>query len=280
MKKIFLALLFVLPGVGAWADSTPSESVTTRVIQKGDPAPGLTGAIFTAAGVPAMNDYMQVAFRGVVSGTDAASIEDLGPYNSGIWADDGTGLQLYVQVGDPAAGTQGAVFSALSDPVFNNNASVAFLGTLQAGIGDVVTVPTTDNPVNNSIGIWTDTGLVARQGQLAPGFAAPVYFSSFSKFVLPDQGGVAFIANLIGSGIFSTNNQGIWAIDTSGNLQMILCKGSRYKGKTITALEFLTAGPAESAQTRSYAQSTGDLLIKCTFSDKSWGVLKVVFPTY
>jgi hypothetical protein len=161
---------------------------------------------------------------------------------------------------------------------------VAFLGTLKAGVGDVVIVPTTQNPVNNSIGIWSTDGgtlhLVARQGQQAPGVSnpSPVLFSSFSQFVLPDQGGVVFVANLVGNGIFTTTNQGVWAVDTAGHLQKIICKGDDFNGKPITTLTLLTSPGLEGGQTRSFAQNTGDLLIKCTFSDLSWGVMRVVFP--
>jgi len=55
-------------------------------------------------------------------------------------------------------------------------------------------------------------------------------------------------------------------------------EGNTLNGKTITALTFLAAIDSEAGQTRSFAQSTGDLLYKATFADGSWGIYKVVFP--
>jgi len=263
---------------------------STLVVQKNDLATGITGAKFVSTGVPAVNNSTHVAFQAVVTGTDAAATSAIGANTSGIWADNGAGTrQLVVRIGSDAPGTgisgsNMAVFSALSDPVYNNNNAVAFLGTLKAGVGDVVTTPTPENPVNNSIGIWSNDGgtlhLVARQGQQAPGLddPDPVLFASFGQFVLPDQGGAIVLANLVGNGVFSTNNQGVWAVDTAGHLKFIVRKGDQFNGKTITALTLLTSVAAEGGQTRSYAQGTGDIVVKCTFSDSSWGVIRVVFP--
>ena len=208
----------------------------------------------------------------------------IGSANSGIWADDANGIrQLVVRTGTIAPGTVADVFASLSDPVYNSNNAVAFTGTLKIGVGDVVTLP-----VNNSVGIWSNDGgtlhMVARQGQQAPGLASGAVFASFGQFVLPDQGGasnmggVVLLANVSGKGVVSASNQGIWAVDTSGKLQLVLRTGGSLNGKVITGLAFLTSATQEAGQTRSYSQSTGDLLVKCTFSDGSWKFVQVVFP--
>ena len=49
-------------------------------------------------------------------------------------------------------------------------------------------------------------------------------------------------------------------------------------GKVITKLSFLPIAAGVSGQTRSFIQSTGDLLYKATFADGSTGIYKVVFP--
>ena len=290
MKKTISALLLAVLSLTGGAGQALHAQGTAAVVQQGDTAPGIDQTIFTASGLPAVNNSMRVAFRGTITGQSPDITALLLGYTSGIWANDGTGLQLAVMAGWDAPGTDGAVFWSFSDPVINNNCSVAFVGTLQSGVGDVVT-----QPVNNSIGIWSSYGpyadaagntqLVARQGDQAPGMATAVVFSTFNQIVLPDQGGsgnlggVAFLATVVGNGIFSTNNQGIWAVDTNGVLQLIVCKGGRYHGKTITGLAFLTSATNETGQTRSFIQSTGDLVIKCTFSDSTWGIFRVVFPT-
>jgi hypothetical protein len=266
-------------------DAAPVESGTSAVLLRGDAAPGITGAIFATTGVPAMNDSLHMAFQAVVTGSNNALTKVIGPSNSGIWADDGIGLlQLVVRTGTAAPGTKGALFSALSDPVYNNNNAVAFKGTLKSGIGDA----TTHSTPKNNVGIWSNDGgalhLVARQGNQAPGMDSDVVFSSFTQFALPDQGGatntggVVLLAGVSGKGITSRNNQGIWAVNTAGTLQLIQKEGDAINGKTITALTFLSSVNSEEGQTRSFAQSTGDILYKATFADGSWGIYKVVFP--
>lgn len=270
-------------------DQTPLATGTAAIVKQQDSASGIEGGKFFSIGVPALNNALHTAFQATVTGTDTASTKAIGHNDSGIWADDGIGIrQFVVRTGTVAPGTNGAVFSALSDPVYNDNNVVAFMGTLKPNIGDVVTHRTKLNPVNNSIGIWSnDNGalhLVARQGQQAPGMDAGVFFSSFLHFALPNQGGasnaggVVLLAGVGGKGVLSKSTKGIWAVDTTGNLKLILCEGGAFDDKTVKDISFLSSGATEAGQTRNFAQSTGDILFKATFTDDSWGVYKVVFP--
>ena len=79
-------------------------------------------------------------------------------------------------------------------------------------------------------------------------------------------------------GVTPANNIGIWAADTAGDLQLIVRKGDTLDGKVITALSFLPAAAGVSGQSRSFSQTTGDLVYKATFADGSTGIYKVVFP--
>jgi len=73
--------------------------------------------------------------------------------------------------------------------------------------------------------------------------------------------------------------KGIWAVDTAGTLQLIANEGALIGGKVIRELTFLSpSSGVVGGQTRGYAQSTGDILYKASFTDGSWGVYKVVFP--
>jgi len=262
----------------------PDQTFTTGaigfelVLSKFDPADGILNAIFSNSGTPAMNNNLGLAFQATVTGTGSSTGDYTTGNNSGIWADDNSGTrQLVVQIGTEAPGIPGALFSVLSDPVYNNNNAVAFLGTLKIGTGDTVSTP-----VNNSIGIWSNDGgtlhLVVRQAQSAPGCPNGEVFSSFSQFVLPDQGGVVLLGNLTSGFATTANNQGIWAVDKFGVLKLIVRKGDTLDGKTIQTLTFLSSVNQELGQTRSFAQSNGNLLYKVTFTDSSWGIYKVVFP--
>ena len=86
------------------------------------------------------------------------------------------------------------------------------------------------------------------------------------------------LAGVSGKGTYPGNNEGIWAVDTSGSLQLILRTGDALGGKTVQGISFLSPVVMEAGQTRSFSQSTGDILYKAAFSDGSWGIYKVVFP--
>jgi hypothetical protein len=66
-------------------------------------------------------------------------------------------------------------------------------------------------PLLAAPGVETTLQRVALSGQPAPGFTDNVRFSNFKYVSLADDGRIAFTADLSGSGISSTNNQGLWA---------------------------------------------------------------------
>ena len=260
---------------------------TIAVVVKNDAAAGLANAKFVSFGNPAMNSENHTAFYGTITGTTPAATTALMGKTKGIWADNNTGdRQLIIRVGDTAAGTTSAVFSAMGDPVYNENEEIAFKGTLKVGVGGVTSTPAL---TANNIGIWSNTGgtlhLVAQRAGEAPG-CPEATFASFTSLVLPDQGGVVMLANLNSGtvslpgpgGVTPANNIGIWAADTAGDLQLIVRKGDTLDGKVITALSFLPAAAGVSGQSRSFSQTTGDLVYKATFADGSTGIYKVVFP--
>jgi hypothetical protein len=74
--------------------------------------------------------------------------------------------------------------------------------------------------------------------------------------------------------------QGIYAVDTGGSLQLVIREGAVHpsNGKTIKTLAFLNGKKPALGQTRHFSQATGDVLYTATFTDKSAGIFKVVFP--
>src|SRR5262245_39015460 len=82
---------------------------------------------------------------------------------------------------------------------------------------------------------------VALTGQPAPGTAGGATFETFGALVhtqelwdyggavLNDAGQIAFRANVTGSGVDSTNNQGVWS-EGSGSLSLVARTGSQAPG--------------------------------------------------
>jgi uncharacterized repeat protein (TIGR03803 family) len=236
-----------------------------------------SGATYTSFGSPAINDNDHTAFAATLaSGAGVTTANNLV-----IRADDSSGVnQLVAQSGMAAPGLASS-FLTFSDPVYNNHEAVAFRATLKAAKGQP------------ALGIWsTDANTqalakVVLAGDAAPGCPTGATFATFPELVLADQGGpnnesgVIFLATLTvntGAAVTAANNTGIWAVDSSGNLQLIVRTGDSLDGKTLTALSFLPAETLVNGQGRSYSQPRGDLVFLATFSDKSTAIYNVVFP--
>ena len=259
--------------------------------------PGIAGATFSAFGNPAVNDADHVAFQATLSANTSAGIGTAN--NSGIWVDSGTtGRALVARTGSQAPGYAGAAsvtgtFATVTDPVFANDDAVAFLGTLVKTGTTVLDISSTNNT-----GIWTmisgSLTLVARTGDRAPAAdgnvtASSPVFASFAQYVLPNQGGVIILANLVAGtaavpgpgGVVAVNSQGIWAQDTNGVLKQIIRKGDGLtvngKAVAVSALTIFSAPATATGQTRHF-NSAGDILYKASFSDGSTAIIQSVFP--
>ena len=213
--------------------------------------------------------------------------------NVGIWDDNSSGGgQLIARAGSGAAPGTTANFVSFGDPVYNNNEEIAFRATLKVATGQATSTTAT--------GIWCDSGgspaLVAQQGVTsAPGCPGGATFSAFNQLALANQGGpnnqggVILLATLntnSAAGVSTANNLGIWAVDSTGTLQLIVRTGDILNvgtseapvNKTVTGLAFLPALSYVNGQSRSFTQGTGDLVYLATFSDKSTAIFRVTFP--
>jgi len=268
---------------------------TAAIVSTKDVAPGITGtATFSVLGNPAINDNDNAAFLATIIGSGTATTITKGVNDTGIWFYTGpnTGT-LIVRTGTAAhsytSGSSVGTYATISDPVLDNNDSVAFLGTLALSASTPIVTAT------NNIGIWANTtgtlALVARIGDNAPdktGATSPSgpVFASFTQFTLPDQGGVIVLAKLVSGkpgpgGVTSSNNIGIWAVDTDGVLKQIIRTGDSLtvngKAKTITKLSIFTAPKTCTGQTRHF-NNPGDMIYTAGFNDGTSGIVQSVLP--
>lgn len=161
-----------------------------------------------------LNNAGQVAFR-------AGFISSSGGRGSGIWRDS----TLIARAGDAAPGTGPGVnfgplgFDSPNRPLQLNAAGqVAFTATLN-GSGVSAT---------NNAGLWRNSTLIARTGDLAPG--GNVAFASLLNPQLNAGGVLAFDATLTGS-----NGSGVYLGDGVETLQAART-GDALAGSTITSL--------------------------------------------
>ncbi len=266
-------------GTGSPVDG-PLESFTTlgfettRVAQTGDFAVGSSGPTFASFGNGAVDGNDDVAFAATLTtGVAGVTASD----DAGIWIDNNGTRNLIAQTGASAPGVSGAVFATLTDPVYDNNADVAFGATLKAGTGSVTAA--------DANGVWATNGsstpaLIAREGSVAPGTGS-AKFATFTAVGLTDSGG-AIVAGTVSGGtpaVTAADNAGVWEGKTSGTLALMLRNGemvSTSSGtKTIASFKFLPVETYVNGQTRGFGPTTGHLAANATYSDKTTGIVKV-----
>jgi hypothetical protein len=138
-----------------------------------------------------------------------------------IWSKGDHGLELVAQSGSPAPGTESGVNFGpfVSNPILNERGELAFKALLAGG----------------RQGVWAQRGgnlkLIASSGQLAPGTAQGVTFSSlgFSRPAINSNGDVVFGARLVGNGVGYFDDEGIWA-DTGDSITLIARGGATAPG--------------------------------------------------
>jgi hypothetical protein len=144
-------------------------------------------------------------------------------------------LRTVVLSGTQAPGTpEGALFAHVgtSNAPFvqiNNSGHTAFRARLQSGAGGVTTA--------DDSGFWSEGGgslqLVAREGSQAPGTPEGVFFSFDvlnDSLTMNDEGEVAFYSQLLGAGITTLNEYGIFAQRDGNPLMLIVWDGDPVPG--------------------------------------------------
>jgi hypothetical protein len=213
---------------GIWRGAPGSLSLVAR---RGSAAPGTaSGVNYSSLGNPVLNDAGQVAFGAFLTGSGVDSSN-----NEGIWRGAPGSLSLVARRGSQAPGTAAGVnYSSLGIPVLNDAGQMAFWAFLTGSGVDS----------SNNQGIWQGApgslSLVARRGSHAPGTASGVNYSSLGHPVLNDAGQVAFWGFLTGSGVDSSNNEGIWR-GAPGSLSLVARSGSQAAG-TASGVNYSSLG--------------------------------------
>ncbi|MEM6392184.1 MAG: choice-of-anchor tandem repeat NxxGxxAF-containing protein [Planctomycetota bacterium] len=283
---------------GPGIDSTNNGSIWTDVAQPpgnpspvalfGDAAPDTTPGIIVSRSTSeaTINAAGQTAFAarligiGVDVSNNAAIFIEGGP--------SGPGRTLLARSGDPAPGAPlGVNYDSFSNLVLNESGQVAFQANL--------TGPGID--FSNSTGLFiadraSGGQLIARAGEDAPGTAPDVVFRDFTfsgSFFIPVLNGVgqtAFIANLTGPGVDSTNGQGIWVTDPDGLLTLVIREGDLFDVdddplledlRTVEDIGIVSFTGNEDGR-RSSFNDRGQLAFFASFTDGSEGIFIAAIP--
>lgn len=187
---------------------------------------------------------------------------------------------IAARTGFPATDTAGnnlpgtVYYKNFADPVFSPEGDAAYLAAI-AGTG-VTSVTDT--------GIWwrpagaTAPRLVAREGTQAAQALTGQWWSKFASMALPaGPNGPIFSAILAGSGISTANDAGIWAMDSEGDLNLVLREGAPLNGRFIRTFNVLKSSVGHLGVTRSF-NNQGEIAVHVTYTNGQTGIVKITVP--
>lgn len=254
---------------GLWVESNSSMSL---VAYTGMPAPGfqdgrLLGNILSSGF--ALNGSGETAFTGFAAGPNGT------PNSYMVYAGSAGALRFIAQDGDQAPGTSpGVHFDAMYSSNFqalpiSESGRTAFKTSL-AGPGV--------NSLTNSRAVYSEgfgtLELVARAGNQAPGAPDGALFDRFNTIDMLASGQLIFGASLRGAGVTTSNGDGIWIQNPTGELTKLIRQGDVLEigpgdFRTVAYLNF-AFGSAINEQ--------GDLAIEVSFTDSTSGIFVTRAP--
>lgn len=251
--------------------------VTTFIAGSGSSAQqALSGATYQSVSLPGIagnggtavaKGVLKPGTAGVTTANDSVLLSTLN-----ISADN---FKLLAREGSPAAGANGALFSALGTPISNLNSNVAFTATLK---GTGVTT-------SNDTGIWVGSNagnatLMVREGDISSDAFGGTTARKFASFTTIAHVGVqsypAFRATLRGTGVTTANNSAFFAVDSDGYLRQMIRTGDKMGTLTVKSFTLLNAAAKTMNSSRSFNQNaTFTALVTFTNSTQSIVTLDV-----
>jgi uncharacterized delta-60 repeat protein len=250
------------------------KGTEVSVVALWDEAPAGLSANLAGLGLPTQSGAGEACFTATLAQTKRGS-------DKAILQSMGSGVELVAREGEEAPEGNGAAFGTFTALAGDSAGRIAFSATLRGGAANAAN----DTAVFLQDGSTRD--MIAREGGQPPGVPLGARWASFPSLALPETaGGPIFIGKLVTPApgqlnparITRRNNAGLWAVDASGVLQLIVRTGDTFDAeRTITALTLLANVPGSPAQTRSFT-ATGQVIYRVTLDDGSQHVVAVLIP--
>ncbi|MDB6154396.1 MAG: hypothetical protein JWL90_2849, partial [Chthoniobacteraceae bacterium] len=264
----FLALLG--DGTQALIDSTNGELTPLAATGTATNSVTIPASTFKSFG-PVAADPVNVSMAATLNvGAGEVTTENA----KAIFVNSATGFEPVARLLQVAPDTNGATFKALGDPVLAPlTGAIAFPATVTGLTSEDATL------------WWKPAGgalkLLAREGAQPPGTPTGVRWKTFTSLAL--RGGVngapLFYAQLASGkgGVNAGNDFGIWAVNSLGELQLLVREGDMIGDKKIKTITVLTAVSGSPGVTRSF-NNAQSVIYRATFTNNSQAVLTATIP--
>ena len=126
------------------------------------------------------------------------------------------------------------------------------------------------------------SGSLARTGSAAPdseGNPTSALWGKFTSYALPcgPNAGPVFTAKVVGSGVTTKNNVGLWAVDSTGTLRQLLRTGDVIGGKAITGIHALTGTTGSLGASRGFNER-GTVITRVSLAKGGQAILRIDIP--
>jgi len=192
-------------GVFSTVASAVAAPPFTVIAVTDEQAPGLVqGVTFAALNRATIDENGNVAFSvEYTTGSGGVNANN----NVGLWSNRSGMFVQEAREGQQAVGLPNMItYKSFVVPILNRDGDIAFEAILQ-GPG----VTTVNDEAIFSDGTGNALGLVAREGDAAPGVGAGINHSGIARVVFNDDDRIMFSGDLVGSGIDLTNSASIWS---------------------------------------------------------------------
>lgn len=260
-------------------DASSGTPVFTPIAETGAAIPpGLTAK---SLGVPAGNPSGEAAFTATFATFKGGPATT---NNVAVILDRGATVEIVARKGDAVDSV--SKWGTFKDPVLNKNGDLAWVGTVSGSSSATKTILA-------SRASGGQPQIVARSGTAAPDTDGGM-FSGFTSVALPDDSTTpVFVASMLTKtpsagpglpatapgpgGVTTANDTGLWAVDSSGALHLLLREGQTLSSKVVKSFVVLANVPGSPGESRSF-NSHRQVLVKVTFDDKSMTLLQIGIP--
>lgn len=243
------------------------------VAREGDPAPGLpAGILYADLPGPTINDLGHVSYSAGLSGPGVTNTNE-----RALYAGTPGGQTVVAREGDQAPGVSaGVVYGGFASTILNDTGMIAFAGSFNGvGVGD-------DNSRFIYAGDYADPQLIVREDEQAAGLDSGIRYDDFFSPDLNDDGQLAFIAFLRGTGITDDNDQLLYLADPTLGHVIVAREGDLFDvggGDLRTIADGgISFGIGRNDDTRTSLGNDGTLAFHLTFTDGTSGLFTAQIP--
>lgn len=263
-------LLLLADGTQAIVDgdgSTLQTVVATNQLTGGTLLPAATFRSFGYAAADGANVAFASNLNANVGGVLAANVR-------GIFSGSGTAFEPLARIFKPVPGIANSVFVSLSDPLLVDG-TVAF----PAAIRDTVTKL-------QKTSFWWKKGSdplteIVDLGSPVPDVPAGAQWRAFGVLGLaggtnPSAIFTAYLKPTFG-GVDATNDFGLWAVDHTGELRLLVREGGTIDGKPVRTFYALNAVAGSNGVTHSFNNSR-KVIYRVIYADGTTGIATTTIP--